>query len=119
MTDRLFKGLAILVVDEDLLGAFRLRRELVMVGARVAAVPVAEAVHYLASPELSIVLVGTVHEGPEWAALLEALADVKPPWIVYGAGWTDLPEGARCQIGVGDFALLPAVVLANASAPRH
>lgn len=103
MRTRPLRGLSVLLVDDDALAAFRLRRALVSAGARVAAVPAGEADAYLASPELAAIVVAGALNGPDAAAIAPSLAAAGVPWVVYGTHRGALsPAGAATSVAAGE-----------------
>ena len=117
MAGKALAGLSILLADDDVLGGFRTRQALVRAGARVAVATAPEAIHYLASPHISAVVVGTLLAGAEARAFLQALERSHTPWVVHGTGGA-VAEAAR-MIPAGDFELLAAALQAVCADSRH
>jgi CheY-like chemotaxis protein len=116
MSGKPLAGLSILVVDDDVLGGFRTRVQLMGSGARVAVATSQEAIPYLTSPHLKAVVVGTLIASREGAAFRQALAKSRAPWVGYGAAISDQAERA---IPAGDFRLLEAALQVLCGEQRH
>lgn len=77
---------SILVVDDDVLAAFRVRQHLVAAGARVIMGDARETLPYLAAPALAAVVVAAGINLADRTGLLAALEECPAPWVVYGGG---------------------------------
>jgi hypothetical protein len=75
---------SVLLIDDDVLGAFRVRQHLVAAGARVIMGDARETLPYLAAPALAAVVVSAGVNATDRAGLVAALETCPAPWVVYG-----------------------------------
>lgn len=109
MAVRPLKGLSILVVDDDALCGFRVRRLLVSAGARVALTDARGGMAYLRAAELAAVAVGTLLRGSEGETFARALDACAAPLVVYGQLSIALPSaGGTVLTGPHDM-LVPTL----------
>lgn len=117
---RPLKGLSILVIDDDRIGALKLHRALMAAGARVANGDLATAEPYLGAAALAAVVVGAGLNDTDARRLATLLAPCKAPWVVYGEGDAPLvlpPPSA--SVTKGNIALLIAQIAALCAPARH
>ncbi|MDX2202772.1 MAG: hypothetical protein NW223_08475 [Hyphomicrobiaceae bacterium] len=110
---------SILLVADDVLGAFRLRQHLAAAGARVIMGDARETIPYLAAPALAAVVVAADVNATDRAALVAELTLCDAPWVAYGSGaqTADL-AGAAARLGP-DPALLVETLAALLAPARH
>ncbi len=110
---------SILVIDDDMLAAFRVRQHLVAAGARVIMGDARETLAYLAAPALAAVVVGAGVNVTDLKDLLIALDACPAPWVAYGPGAdTSAFAAAGAQIS-SDLNLLVETLAAFLAPNRH
>lgn len=77
---------SILVIEDDVIAAFRLRQHLVAAGARVVMGDARETLPYLAAAALAAVVVATGLNATDRTPLIAALDRCPAPWVAYGPG---------------------------------
>lgn len=110
---------SILVIDDDALSAFQLRRHLVKAGARVVSGGLAESAPYLEAAALAAVVVGRDLNASDRARLRALLRTVPAPWIAYGAPAGADVSGAAAHVPAGDVQLLIETLAALVGGLRH
>ena len=116
---RPLRGLSILIIDDDRLGAFRLHRALARAGARVATGDLAVAEPYLGAAALAAVIVGADLNAADAGALAPKLAACPAPWIVYGDGVPSALPVPRARVARDDMSMLIETLAALCAPRRH
>lgn len=110
---------SVLLIDDDVLGAFRVRQHLVAAGARVIMGDARETLPYLAAPALAAVMVAAGVNATDRARLIAALAACPAPWVVYGPqASAELIAAADAHIPDGPVLLIETLA-ARLTPTRH
>lgn len=110
---------SILVIDDDMLAAFRLRQHLVAAGARVVMGDARETLPYLAAAALAGVVVAAGLNATDRTPLLAALAGCPAPWVAYGPEATASPFADADAHVISDPSLLVDTLAALIAPARH